>query len=481
MTTSFSVLRIFRSLSVLLLMITFCSSFMAISEASTNFKYEYVYEAGERMQMIASPDGNVYLYQFDRNGNLLSRKNKSAPGVSSPDQINITNVSYDIYVFGVPQSATSVLFPTWTISNGQDDLVWVEGEKVTDSVWKATVRFSEHNYESGMYTTHIYIDSSLTYVVSTEVTPSVLTVQAPTDVHLNAGFYEIHIDGVSSHVAQFIFPTWTENNGQDDLIWLQGERTGETSWKISIPLNKYTNQTGNYITHLYAQDSYGNQIFLGVSTTTIHSYISTAQGNLDLVNHTTIAGWAWQPSVPNQAIYVHIYVDDQLIAVVKADKYRGDLLNAGKGNGYHGFVYQMNWSGYTEGVHTVYAYAVDGSGNNPHLGGSPKTYTLTLSKGTLDLVNSTTIAGWAWQPSTPNQPIDVHIYVDGQLKAVVRADQYRPDLQSAGIGNGSHGFSYQIDWSGYSVGTHIVNVFAVDGSGNNPVLNGSPKTYSIVP
>lgn len=55
-----------------------------------------------------------------------------------------------------------VQFPTWTWKNGQDDLVWewrtdyscsgvIEGNKVT-----YRVDASEHNYEEGLYYTHIY-------------------------------------------------------------------------------------------------------------------------------------------------------------------------------------------------------------------------------------------------------------------------------------------------------------------------------------
>lgn len=57
---------------------------------------------------------------------------------------------------------TRVRFPTWTVNNGQDDLVWHEGNLNSDgkSAWYQ-VCISDHNYERGVYCTHIYAyDSS---------------------------------------------------------------------------------------------------------------------------------------------------------------------------------------------------------------------------------------------------------------------------------------------------------------------------------
>ena len=48
-------------------------------------------------------------------------------------------------------------------------------------------------------------------------------------------------------------------------------------------------------------------------------------------------GWAWDPQQPNTPISVNIYADDNLVATVSADQFRQDLLDAGIGNGVHGF------------------------------------------------------------------------------------------------------------------------------------------------
>lgn len=71
--------------------------------------------------------------------------------------------------------------------------------------------------------------------------------------------------------------------------------------------------------------------------------------------------------------------------------------------------------------------------------------------GSLDVVNSDVISGWAWRSDVPNSAIDVHIYLYDDLTGKqygpypVRADVYREDLKNAGIGNGCHCFNYQIN------------------------------------
>jgi hypothetical protein len=55
----------------------------------------------------------------------------------------------------------------------------------------------------------------------------------------------------------------------------------------------------------------------------------------------TITGWAWDSSRPDSPVEVVILDGDRPLATVTADRFRPDLLGAGKGNGRHGFIYPM--------------------------------------------------------------------------------------------------------------------------------------------
>lgn len=102
--------------------------------------------------------------------------------------------------------------------------------------------------------------------------------------------------------------------------------------------------------------------------------------------------------------------------------------------------------------------------------------------GFLDSVSSTAISGWAWRSDLPNSPINVHIYIsntttgDQYIRGVI-ANIYRPDLESAGYGNGCHGFSYPIDWEDFPSGNYSITAYAI-GSSTNPPLVGNPMAYT---
>ncbi len=63
------------------------------------------------------------------------------------------------------------------------------------------------------------------------------------------------------------------------------------------------------------------------------------EGYHDIATCRDIYGWAWDQNWPNAAINVDVYRDNPYVATVPANVFRQDLLNAGKGNGYHGFDY----------------------------------------------------------------------------------------------------------------------------------------------
>lgn len=204
-------------------------------------------------------------YTYDRNGNLL-RKNKSTS--AEPYVISSSAVSYDLYVLGVPANVQKVEFPTWTETNDQDDIEWIAGEKLASGVWKGTVSLPKHGSSTGNYITHLYVDGKAIRGVSAQVVDTAQIV-APSTVLLADGFYEIHVDNVSSTISELRFPTWTAANGQDDLVtpWIIGERMPDGTWRIRVPFSEHNFETGNYFTHIYAFDKDG--VSYGIGGTTI--------------------------------------------------------------------------------------------------------------------------------------------------------------------------------------------------------------------
>ncbi len=78
------------------------------------------------------------------------------------------------------------------------------------------------------------------------------------------------------------------------------------------------------------------------------------------------------------------------------------------------------------------------------------------------------VSGWALDYDTKN-PIDVHVYVDGNFAAAVTANVSRPDVAAAYPGMGpSHGYDVAIP---AAAGTHNVCVYGIN---TGPLGNGNP-------
>ncbi|MGH8019008.1 MAG: glycosyltransferase family 2 protein [Opitutaceae bacterium] len=62
--------------------------------------------------------------------------------------------------------------------------------------------------------------------------------------------------------------------------------------------------------------------------------------------------------------------------------------------------------------------------------------------GHVDVISENSLAGWAIDPLTPDQPTRVNVFIQDALVATVVASHYRPDLAIAGIGDGKKAFAF---------------------------------------
>lgn len=177
---------------------------------------------------------------------------------------------------------------------------------------------------------------------------------------------------------------------------------------------------------------------------------------------------------------MHIYIinnstGEEHIRTATADIYRGDLAAAGYGNGYHGFSYSINWLDYKPATYSVYAYAIGIGSPNVLLNNSPIDFTVRNMAGSVDVLTSTGIGGWAWKPDAPDESVGVHVHILDNADTILRiitksANEYRSDLASEGYGNGYHGFTIPINWDEFGEAKFRVIVYMYDGSGVSPVL-----------
>jgi len=194
---------------------------------------------------------------------------------------------------------------------------------------------------------------------------------------------------------------------------------------------------------------------IGASTVVAGSF----EGSHDGADCSQITGWAWNAADPNNAITVDIYSDNVFVTSAVANQFRQDLVDANKGNGFHGFDIATPAS-LMDGVSHSIRVTIGGSTQN--LTNTPKTISCVGPSfdGFLDSADCNVISGWAWDSTQPNTPINVDVYFDNDNFRTISApaDKFRQDLQDAGKGNGFHGYFFPTPASLKDGLTHKIHV-----------------------
>lgn len=95
-----------------------------------------------------------------------------------------------------------------------------------------------------------------------------------------------------------------------------------------------------------------------------------------------------------------------------------------------------------------------------------------LLRGAIDQATETRVAGWAHDPRTPHEALEVQLFIDDRFIATRRADERRDDLVRAGAADSPyHGFSFDLKDIHLAPGQHAAQVYAVRAAaGKNKML-----------
>ncbi|HHT7828237.1 TPA: SH3 domain-containing protein [Streptococcus suis] len=106
-----------------------------------------------------------------------------------------------------------------------------------------------------------------------------------TNINQAEGSFEVIVTNVKSPktIKSVSIPIWSDNNGQDDIIWYPAQRQSDGSYKVNVQASKHKNDRGLYHIHVYYTDS-SNQLEFITGTTTQLTAISqqTNQTNSNL-------------------------------------------------------------------------------------------------------------------------------------------------------------------------------------------------------
>ena len=217
---------------------------------------------------------------------------------------NPTVGSFDVVISNVkaPNGVETVSVPIWSEINGQDDIIWYTANRQNNGTYTVNVKASAHKNSTGLYNVHLYYvqkDGQLTGVggTTTQVfigkTPEQLKPKASFAIENNnakAGTFDAVITNISAPlgIKEVLVPSWSLENGQDDLIWHKATRQTDGSYRVTIKASEHKGTKGNYRADAYIVDTSNNRHYIAEKVVSVD--YARPSGVLTIENNNTAAG-----------------------------------------------------------------------------------------------------------------------------------------------------------------------------------------------
>ena len=228
---------------------------------------------------------NVHLYYIQKDGQLTGVGGTTTQVFigKTPEQLrpkasfaiennNAQNGTFDAVITNItaPLGVKDVLVPSWSLENGQDDLIWHKATKQSDGSYRVTIKASEHKGNKGNYRADAYIvdNSNNRHYISEKVVsvdyarPSgVLSIE---NNNTAAGTFDAVVRNIvaPTGLKEVLVPSWSLVGGQDDLIWHKATRQADGSYRVTIKATDHKNSTGKYRADAYIVDDSNNRFYL---------------------------------------------------------------------------------------------------------------------------------------------------------------------------------------------------------------------------
>ena len=413
---------------------------------------------------------NVHLYYVQKDGQLTGVGGTTTQVFigKTPDQLkpkasftiennNAKSGTFDAVIKNIsaPLGVKEVLVPTWSEVNGQDDLVWHKATKQTDGSYRVTIKASDHKDTQGRYFVHVYIvgESGLKeYVSSTATTVSFVGPSATLRIENNnakTGTFDAVITNISAPlgVKEVLVPTWSEVNGQDDLVWHKATKQTDGSYRVTIKASDHKDTQGRYFVHVYIIGESGSKEF--VAATGINVNQTKSSGSISILNNNgagtfdVVISDVYSPKgVRTVQVPIWSEVDGQ-------DDIRWYEATRQTDGNYKVTVQVANHK-YSTGIYNVHLYYIQNDGSQIGVGGTQTNVTLSEPKadlaitglnnanGSYDVVISNLIAPRGFKEvlvptwSEKNGQDDIIWYkatmqANGDYKVTVRSSNHKGD------------------------------------------------------
>ena len=252
---------------------------------------------------------------FDHNIDYTGRFTANYKQTSDPTQGNLSGKisvvnndtmtgRFDVLISDVkaPNGVASVSVPIWSDVNGQDDLVWYVATKQNDGTYKVSVKASDHKNSTGKYNIHLYYNQLNGKQIGVTATTTEVTIGKRPEELRPSGKLSIEnkndqtgtFDAVIRNVVaptglkEVLVPVWSNQNGQDDLIWHKAVLQSDGSYRATIKASDHKNDSGKYNVHVHFIDSNNHRSYVTETVTEIRQ--NKPSGTLTIENNNSETG-----------------------------------------------------------------------------------------------------------------------------------------------------------------------------------------------
>ena len=220
---------------------------------------------------------NVHIYAHMNDGSMIMLGaytftiNKPTWDIKIENQ-NEEAGTFDVVISNIDSASgvSQIQVPVWCAED-QNDIQWYVAEKQSDGTYKVKVSIANHKYHSGEYKIDTYLTGGNGLVVQqssnkTTVKPVQAEISVK-DIDKTEKEYQLNVTnaGVFGNLRQVQFAVWSEENGQDDIKWINGTAGANGSWSSKAIINQFKSY-GTYNVHIYGTLENGSSVFMGNTT-----------------------------------------------------------------------------------------------------------------------------------------------------------------------------------------------------------------------
>ena len=234
----------------------------------------------------ATTSGTIPTTEAKASGTLLIENNNPVVG------------TFDAVVRDIeaPNGLKEVLVPTWSLENGQDDLIWHKAMREPDGSYRAKIKASDHKDSTGNYRADAYVidkKGRAQYLSQKIVAVDYARPSGALSIENNntvAGTFDAVIRNIvaPNGVKEVLVPSWSLENGQDDLIWHKATKQSDGSYRVTIKATEHKGNKGNYRADAYVVDNSNNRHYIAEKVVAVD--YTRPRGVLSIENNDTVAG-----------------------------------------------------------------------------------------------------------------------------------------------------------------------------------------------